>query len=138
MDTNIVCARCGGPGANCYSDGEWTHYFMLDCLDHLRTRVATAEAEAADLKALAQRWANKHAALVVSVTTQVAKACELEDKLARQAFVTDRRPPDRTEVEVLLIAQWEPKIVPQAAGHWRDRRYETVNGVLGWRARETE
>ena len=58
-----------------------------------------------------------------------------EGQLARQAFVTDRLPPADELVEVLLLAQWEPRIVPEAPGRWRDRRFETLNGVQGWRLR---
>lgn len=62
-----------------------------------------------------------------------ARVTELETRIAQGAFVTDRRPPDGTEVEVLLLGQWEPGIVPEARGRWRDRRYETLSGVQGWR-----
>lgn len=50
-------------------------------------------------------------------------------------FVTDRLPPAGELVEVLLLARWEPGIVPEARGRWRDRRFETLNGVQGWRLR---
>lgn len=129
MDMTNMCARCDGPGANSYSGGEWKHYFMGDCVEHLRRR-----AEAAELSASRNRGAlwDEHQKLLAAE----AKVGELENKLARQAFVTDRLPPDETDVEVLLIAQWEPKIVPQARGRWRDRQYETLCGVLGWRPRQ--
>ncbi len=50
--------------------------------------------------------------------------------------MTNRRPADETDVEVLLVAQWVPGIVPEARGRWRDRHYETLKGVLGWRPRQ--
>jgi hypothetical protein len=58
-----------------------------------------------------------------------------EGQLARQAFVTDRLPPAGELVEVLMLAQWVPGIVPEAPGRWRDRHYETLKGVQGWRLR---
>jgi hypothetical protein len=129
MDTSNVCARCAGPGANTYSGDEWTHYYMGDCIEHLRRR-----AEAAELSASRNRGAlwDEHQRLQAAE----AKVAELEDKLARQTFVTDRRPPEGEPVEVLLVAQWEPRIVPEARGRWRDRRYETLSGVLGWRPKQ--
>lgn len=55
-DTTNTCTRCGGPGANAYNSlagasGEWTHYFMGDCIDHLRARVDAGNTRIAELEA---------------------------------------------------------------------------------------
>ena len=62
-----------------------------------------------------------------------ARVCELEEQSANQTFVIDRLPPAGEMVEVLLLATWEPRVAPAATGRWRDRRYETLTGVQGWR-----
>jgi hypothetical protein len=63
----------------------------------------------------------------------LARVAELEAQLARLAFVTDRLPPPDTYVEVLVPAQWEPGLVEDAAGRWRDMRWDTLYNVRGWR-----
>lgn len=108
MDTNNICVHCGGTEGHFVEErGQVQHFYKDTCIEHLRAQLAAAD----------------------------AKIAQLEGQLARTAFVTNRRPADETDVEVLLVAQWEPRIVPEAPGRWRDRRFETLNGVQGWRLR---
>ena len=108
MDTNNICVHCGGTEGHFVEErGQVQHFYKDTCIEHLRAQLAAAD----------------------------AKIAQLEGQLARQAFVTDRLPPAGELVEVLMLAQWEPRIVPEAPGRWRDRRFETLNGVQGWRLR---
>lgn len=110
MDMVNICARCGGPGANAYNSltgasGEWTHHSMGNCIEHLRGRAVAAE----------------------------AKIAQLEAQIARQTFVTDRKPLLGERVEMLVSGVWEWELHSPWSGRWCDETYQTITGVRGWR-----
>lgn len=106
-------------------------------------RAAEAEhdrltARVAELEALNQKRANERAAIADSTAALVMRVSELEAQLVRQTFIANRLPPVGELVELLVLGQWEPRIVPEARGRWRDQRYEVLNDVQGWRPRQEQ
>jgi hypothetical protein len=165
MDTNNICVHCGGTEGHFVEErGQVQHFYKDNCIVHLSRRVEAVEAERGAALAVtetrlefaeaenARLWAafdriktdlglpNEATTddIVARIEAADAKIAQLEGQIARQAFVTNRRPADETDVDVLLVAQWVPGIVPEAHGRWRDRHYETLKGVLGWRPRVEE